>query len=147
MSLHYGEGANRPWLQELPDVLTTSVWGSWVEMNPRKAGEYGLRQGEIVRVVSPYGEVEAPVLYFPGNRPDLVSMPIGQGHTAYGRYANGRGANPLSILGRAIDPISGALAAGSTRVRIEKTGKFGRPVLIDQSGQAVKKALHGRKEI
>jgi hypothetical protein len=30
--------------------------------------------------------------------PGVVSMAIGEGHTHYGRYASGRGANPLSIL-------------------------------------------------
>lgn len=132
IGLRHGEGANRPWLQELPDPLTTAVWGSWVEINPRTAQQHGLRQGEVVRVISPYGSLEAPVLYFPGNRPDLISMPLGQGHTAYGRYAAGRGVNPLSIVGPALDPRSGCIARSSTRVRLEPTGKLGKLALLDE---------------
>ena len=140
MALGDGRGANRPWLQELPDTLTTVAWGSWVEINPQTAQSLGLRQGELVRVVSPFGAVEAPVVFFPGIRPDLIAMPIGQGHTSFGRYARGRGANPLSILGPAVDEASGCLAAGATRVRVERTGKTGTLVMLDQSGRAMPKA-------
>lgn len=145
MNLGYGEGANRPWLQELPDAATTAVWGSWVEINPKTAERLGIRAGELVRVVSPFGALEAPAVLYPGNRPDLISIPIGQGHTAYGRYAKGRGVNPLSILAPAIDEPSGALAAAGTRVRIERTGKQGKLVLIDQTSQGTKRNPKGNK--
>ncbi|MGH7229953.1 MAG: molybdopterin-dependent oxidoreductase [Nitrospiraceae bacterium] len=136
VALYDGRGANRPWLQELPDPLSTAVWGSWVDMNPVTAKAHGLQQGDLVRVISPYGTVEAPVVVSPGMRPDLISMPIGQGHRAYGRYAADRGVNPLTLLGPAMDTRSGCLATGSTRVRIEPTGKQGRLVLLDQTGKS-----------
>ncbi len=120
LGLHRGQGANRPWLQELPDPLTTVVWGSWVEINPATARRMDVREGDVVRVTSPYGSIEAPVVFFPGMRPDLIAMPLGQGHQAYGRYAKGRGTNPLALLSRAIDPNSGRLASGATRVRVER---------------------------
>ncbi len=50
-------------------------------------------------------------------------MPIGQGHTQYGRYAKDRGANPLQILDPQIDDKSSALAWSSTRIKLTKTGK------------------------
>ena len=49
-------------------------------------------------------------------------MPIGQGHSHYGRYASGRGANPLSIIERAFEQTTGALITGGTRVRLERIG-------------------------
>jgi anaerobic selenocysteine-containing dehydrogenase len=143
MALHHGEGANRPWLQELPDPMTTVVWGSWVEIHPKTAREYGLAERDLVRVISPYGEVEAPVIFFPGNPPDLISMPLGQGHTAYGRYAKGRGVNPLTLLAPLFDAPSGALATGATRVRIEQVGRKGRPVLVDQTGEGTRRSAEG----
>ncbi|MDC4225437.1 MAG: hypothetical protein MPW15_14660 [Candidatus Manganitrophus sp.] len=76
--------------------------------------------------------------------PDLISMPLGQGHgTFYGRYARERGVNPLTLLAPLIDPPSGALATGATRVRIERTGKRGRPVLVDQTAQGTKRHPEG----
>ncbi|OQW37286.1 MAG: hypothetical protein A4E19_14080 [Nitrospira sp. SG-bin1] len=132
MAVGHGEGANRPWLQELPDTLTTVVWGSWVEVNPATAKELGIGQGDLVRVISPVGSLTAPVVLFPGIRPDVVAMPLGQGHSSYGRYAKHRGVNPVGLLAPALDTVTGTLAAGATRVRIESTGKKGRLVTLEQ---------------
>jgi molybdopterin-containing oxidoreductase family iron-sulfur binding subunit len=49
-------------------------------------------------------------------------MPLGRGHAAYGRYARGRGVNPLALLPPVQDPLSGALAYLSTRARIARAG-------------------------
>ena len=144
-NLNYGQGANRPWLQELPDTATTAVWGSWVEINPKTAQRMGIHTGDEIRVISPFGQIEAPAVIYPGVRPDLISVPIGQGHTAYGRYAKGRGVNPLSILAPLIEARSGALATGGTRVRIEKTGKQGNLVLVDQTAEGKKRAPEGER--
>lgn len=130
-----GEGANLPWLQQLPDPLTTAVWGTWIEMNPRTARKYGVHEGEMVRVRSPYGEVKVPAALVPGIRPDTVAMPMGQGHIAYGRYASQRGVNPLMLLGALFDEQSGALATGATRVQLEATGEPATLVLIEQVTQ------------
>jgi menaquinone reductase, molybdopterin-binding-like subunit len=52
-----------------------------------------------------------------------VAMPIGQGHREYGRYAQGRGVNPLQILAPEVEPSTGALAWSATRVRLVPTGR------------------------
>lgn len=132
MALGHGEGANRPWLQELPDTLTTVVWGSWVEINPTKAKDLGIGHGDLVRVISPFGSLTAPAVLFPAIRPDVVAMPLGQGHSSYGRYAENRGVNPVEVLAPALDDITGTLAAGATRVRLEPTGMKGRPVTLER---------------
>ncbi len=116
-----GRGANMPWLQELPDPLTTVVWGSWVEINPATAAKFGIKDGDFVKVTSPYGDIKAPAYLYPGIRPDTIAVPIGQGHSAYGRYAEGRGANPIEILPAVWDRDSGAAALNVTRVSIKKT--------------------------
>jgi anaerobic selenocysteine-containing dehydrogenase len=131
MTMGHG-GAHLPWLQELPDTLTTAMWGSWVEMNPATAADYGIAQGDVVRIYSSVGSIEAPAVLFPGIRPDVVAMPLGQGHTSYGRYATGRGVNPLQLAVPAFDHESGAFATGATRVQIERTGRRGRLVLLQQ---------------
>ncbi|HEV8150524.1 MAG TPA: molybdopterin-dependent oxidoreductase, partial [Gemmatimonadales bacterium] len=60
-SMYYdGRGANRPWLLENPDPVTKITWGSWVELNPETARHLDVREGEIVRLVSPHGALEAP---------------------------------------------------------------------------------------
>jgi anaerobic selenocysteine-containing dehydrogenase len=103
--------------------MTTARWSTWVELNPQTAAGLGVLDDDIVRVISPYGELEAPVVVYPGLRPDVVAIPIGQGHTDYGRFAEGRGANPVVLLAPATDPETGSLAWGATRVRLEPTGR------------------------
>ena len=125
-------GAHLPWLQELPDTLTTAMWGTWVEINPATAARYGIAQGDVVRIQSSLGSIEAPAVLFPGIRPDVLAMPVGQGHTSYGRYATGRGVDPLQLAVPAFDDQSGAFATGATRVQIERTGRRGRLVLLQQ---------------
>ncbi len=119
--LHDGRGANLPWLQELPETMTTARWQTWVEINPQTAQHLGVHNNDVVKVISPHGEIELPVVVFPGIRPDVVAVPIGRGHSDYGRYAAGRGQNPVQLLGVVTDPDSGALAWGATRVRVQQT--------------------------
>lgn len=117
-----GRGANRGWLQELGDPMTQVAWGIWVEVNPRTAAALGLKRGDRVRVESPHGSIELPVLPCPGTRPDVVAIPSGQGHEAMGRFAQGRGADPQALLGPAIAPETGTHAWVSVRVRLVATG-------------------------
>ena len=122
-SLLDGRGANLPWLQELPDPLTSVVYGSWAELNPATAEDLGIREGDVLEVETPAGSVSVPALIFPALRPGVVAMPIGQGHTAYGRYARNRGANPMDLVSMQIDDRSGDLAWAATRARVRNTGE------------------------
>jgi hypothetical protein len=115
-------GANIPWLQELADPTTTVMWNTWVEINPHTAEELGIEDDDIVRIVSEAGTVEASVYKYPAIRPDTIAMPFGQGHTAYGIYAQGRGSNPTDILGAHFNE-AGDLAFMGMKVRLEKTGQ------------------------
>ena len=123
-SLQFGDGsgAHLPWLQEMPDPLTSAMWSSWVEINPQTAERLKLAQGDMVDVTSSQGTVRAPVMIFPGIAPDIVAMPVGQGHEAFTRYATGRGVNPISILAPATESETGALAWAATRVKIARAG-------------------------
>ncbi|SVB22390.1 uncharacterized protein METZ01_LOCUS175244, partial [marine metagenome] len=76
-----GRGANLPWLQELPDQLTSVVYGSWVELNPTTAGELGIRDSDLIEIESPAGIIRAPAFLFPAIEPGVVAMPFGQGHS------------------------------------------------------------------
>ena len=115
-------GANKPWLQELPDPTTTVMWNTWVEMNPETAHELHIENDDILEIVSEAGSVEAPVYLYPAIRPDVIAMPFGQGHTAYGQFAAGRGVNPADVLGVHLNE-AGDLAFAGMKVEVKKTGK------------------------
>ena len=113
LQFHEGSGANLPWMQELPDPASSSIWGLPVEIDPKTAASLGVESGDVVRVESPHGSLQAPAYVHPGAVPQVVSLGVGDGHTHYGRYASGRGANPLSILGPGL---------GATRVKLARAG-------------------------
>jgi menaquinone reductase, molybdopterin-binding-like subunit len=123
-SQSFGDGslANLPWLQELPDVLTSAMWSSWVEIHPKTAERLGIRAGDLVAISSEQGSVHAGAVLSPGIAPDVVAMPVGQGHENFGRFATGRGTNPLSILGMQSVSGVGNLAWAATRVKLARAG-------------------------
>jgi anaerobic selenocysteine-containing dehydrogenase len=124
VSLQFGDGssAHLPWLQELPDPLTSAMWSSWVEVNPQTAERLQLAQGDLVDVSSSQGTVRVPVMIFPGIAPDMIAMPVGQGHETFTRYASGRGVNPIAILAPLTESATGALAWAATRVKVARAG-------------------------
>jgi len=117
-----GSGANKPWLQETPDPMTTVMWNTWVEIHPDTAAKLGVSDDDVVKITSPFGELEASVYRYPAIRPDTVAIPFGQGHTAYGRYAQNRGVNPARLFGLRTNS-AGDLAYTTIKVKIEKTGR------------------------
>jgi anaerobic selenocysteine-containing dehydrogenase len=126
-----GHGANRPWLQEMPDPMTTLTWNSWVEINPETAQHMGMKDDDVVRITTAYGSVEASVYLYPAIRPDTIAIPFGQGHTALGRWAEGRGINPADLLPSTANE-AGDLAFNGVTAIIETTGKR-RPLARGES--------------
>jgi len=123
-SSQFGDGsaANLPWLQEMPDPLTSAMWSSWVEINPQTAARAGIVQGDLVEITSQHGSVRAPAMIFPGIAPDVVAMPVGNGHETFTRYASHRGVNPIAILSPLTVEPTGSLAWAATRVKIARSG-------------------------
>jgi anaerobic selenocysteine-containing dehydrogenase len=123
-SQQFGDGslAHLPWLQEMPDVLTSAMWSSWVEMNPKTGERLGIGHGDLVEIASSQGSVRAAAVLSPGIAPDMVAMPVGQGHENFTRFASGRGANPLSILAPLTETETGSLAWAATRVKVTRAG-------------------------
>lgn len=121
-----GRNANLPWLQEAPDQVSKVFWDSWAELHPKTADKLGVKEGDFIRVESAQGAVEVQVYIFKGVHPDVVAIPMGQGHEGYGRYAKGVGVNVLKMLSPAADEKSGEIATHATRVRITKTGKHAK---------------------
>ncbi|HEV2983187.1 MAG TPA: molybdopterin-dependent oxidoreductase, partial [Vicinamibacterales bacterium] len=118
-----GSAAHLPWLQEMPDPLTSAMWSSWVEINPQTAERLGVAQGDLIDVTSTQGTVRVPAMISPGIAPDIVAMPMGQGHESFTRFASRRGANPISILAPIAESETGALAWAATRVKIARAGE------------------------
>jgi anaerobic selenocysteine-containing dehydrogenase len=143
LQYHDGRASNLPWMQELPDPASSAMWDLPVEIDPRNAAKLNIVNGDRVRVTSPKGSLEGFAYVHPAAVPGVISMAIGQGHSHYGRYASGRGANPLSILAPVWEEATGTPATGATRVRLERMAE-GKGELIQFSPQDREQGPWGR---
>jgi molybdopterin-containing oxidoreductase family iron-sulfur binding subunit len=135
-----GRGANRPWLSEVPDTMTQVAWQTPVLAHPETARRRGLAQGDLVRLQAEAGLLEAPLYETEGVRRGVLVMTIGQGHTVYGRYAQGMGLSPLLLLPAGLEPGSGAPFFA---VSLKGLGKTGRTLKFARTDGS--RGQHGRK--
>jgi predicted molibdopterin-dependent oxidoreductase YjgC len=87
--------------------------GATIDVAPEDAERLGLGEGEVVRVASRRGSIEAPVRLDPGLRPGLTFMAV--------HYPDEIDVNELTI--EAWDPKSGTSEFKATAVRIEKLAR------------------------
>jgi anaerobic selenocysteine-containing dehydrogenase len=107
------------------------MWSSWVEINPATAQKLGIAQGDIVEVASTQGSLQTAAVISPGIAPNVIAMPVGQGHTTFTRYASGRGENPVELLAPMTDAATGAFAWAATRVKLTRVAEGdGRLILF-----------------
>ena len=134
-----GSGANKPWLQELPDPVTKICWQTWIEINQQTARRLGIDSGDVLHIKTEHGELKAPAYVYMGIQENTVAVAFGQGHSAYGRYAMGVGLNPGDVLPVGFDAASGAFAWTATKVELTKGDEF--TPLVTTEGSA---RQHGR---
>ena len=118
-----GRGANKSWLCEVPDPLTKVAWQTPVIVHPQVLQNMGLVQGDIIKIESKWGGLEAPIYETENIHPQMLVMGIGQGHDDYGRYAGGMGINPLRLLSPEAEKVSGGPMYGVRSISIQKTGR------------------------
>ena len=146
-SLHFfdGRGANRPWLQEIPEPLLKTTWGTGVEMTPDTARALGAEEGQLVAVESDHGQVDASVILNPHLAERVVAIAIGQGHTNFGRYTTNRGVNPIALLDAEPEAASGGVRWVGTGVTLTSR-ELTRPIPrlqrnFDQEGRELAQSV------
>ena len=127
-SIMDGKLADLPWMQATPDPISTAVWDTWVEINLNKATEMDIKEGDILKITAVDSKlsIEGVAYPNPATPPNVVGIPIGQGRSEGTRYSKNRGSNVLSIISTMKDAKTGALAWGSTKIDLEKTGRWRR---------------------
>jgi anaerobic selenocysteine-containing dehydrogenase/Fe-S-cluster-containing dehydrogenase component len=134
-----GRGANKPWLQELPDPVTKICWQTVVEMHGETASALGVQDGDLVTVTTDAGTLTAPALIYLGIRPDTIAVMVGRGQgEAAGRYAVA-GENAYALGAVAEDSRTGAAVYGATKASVAKARGNNRLVTTEGSGRQ-----HGR---
>ncbi|MBI4349940.1 MAG: molybdopterin-dependent oxidoreductase [Elusimicrobia bacterium] len=109
LAFSFGEGAHLPYLQSVAGPGMQDAWETWAELHPETAGARGIADGDAVWIASQRGKIKARARLSASAMPAVVSLPVGLGHTAYGRWAARAGSNPLE------------LGSGESRVKIWKS--------------------------
>jgi anaerobic selenocysteine-containing dehydrogenase len=112
-----GRSARLPYLQDLADPVTGVRWGSVVEIAESDARELGIKSGDTVELTVSDRRLSAPAHVSQGVVPGVVALAAGQGHTANGRHADGRGVNAYSLLEAAADEDGFLMSAGGLELR------------------------------
>ncbi|MDO8683395.1 MAG: 4Fe-4S dicluster domain-containing protein [Armatimonadota bacterium] len=107
-----GRGANRRWLQEMPEPIVKGAWDSWAEINPITAKKLGIETNDVIEVSHNGASIRVSAFVWEGIAPDTIGIPMGQGHTHYGRYAEGIGVNVLPLL-----------SVDNPNIKVRKTGE------------------------
>ena len=141
-----GRGANKSWLQEIPEPTNQIVWDTWAEVHPETAAQLGLSEHykstylyagiDVVAINTPSGPIELSVHITPLVKPGVIAVPIGQGHTAYGRYASNVGLNLWAHL------AEGSRAIPVSVTKTEKQYKLVTPLgKSDMMGRSIVQAV------
>ena len=150
-SLLDGRNAHLPWMQAVPDPITTITWQTWVEINHRRAAELNLREGDVVRIESADGYITALVYPNPALPPNVVAVPLGQGRYSGSQYVSGsdprESSNVMDLLSPGHTAETGALAWAANRVRIVPTGESLKVSKFEGSFPAREIAITGGEEI
>ena len=136
-----GQHANNLWALELPDPITKIVWDNAAWISPATAKALGVENGQMVRLSKEDAKIEVPVWIVPGQADYSVTLTLGWGRTAAGRYGNGKGfdVNPLRTTD-GMDFVDGvkveALGKNYNIVQTQTHHRMeGRPIAIDATLQ------------
>lgn len=91
-----------------------------IEINPATASQLGLQDGQTADLTTPRGTARVRVHLFEGIMPGVVALPTGLGHTAYGSFLAGKGANVNALIGSIEDAATGYDAVWGIRAKLDK---------------------------
>jgi MoCo/4Fe-4S cofactor protein with predicted Tat translocation signal len=121
-----GNQSNNPWLQELPDPISTVTWDNYITMSPLDVKELGLREmlrqdidGSIVDLTVNGETFKMPVYPQPGQAPGSIGLGLGYGRVLESfKVAHGIGVNAFPFMAMMNDTIQPIV----TNVSVAKTG-------------------------
>ena len=146
-----GRHSNNLWALECPDPITKLVWDNAALMSRTTRDALGLRNGDVVALSIDERSIELPVWAVPGHADYSITLSLGWGRTAAGRYGTYQTHPGLGVErdwdagGFDVGPLRTASAQGQTSgVSVRATGRAydlvqtqthgymeGRPVAID----------------
>jgi molybdopterin-containing oxidoreductase family iron-sulfur binding subunit len=116
-SMGDGNRANNPWLQELPDPVTTATWDNYLNLSPKAAEKMGIVQDDVVTITSSGTTIDLPVNIQAGLHENVVAAAIGYGRESVGHVGDGVGRDVKVFVN------GSTLAFAGIPVVVAKTGR------------------------
>jgi molybdopterin-containing oxidoreductase family iron-sulfur binding subunit len=146
-TVHDGQFAHNPWLQELPKPLTKLTWDNTIQIGPALASRLGLENERLAQLSVGGQAVTGPVWVVPGIADETVLVHLGYGRRAGGQVGEGAGfdAYPLRSLsspwrrrGAHLAVLDGSHELASTQMHTTMAGHdFVR--FVERAGEALPK--------
>jgi len=115
-----GRYSDNPWLMEMPDPITRTVWDNYILVSPADAEENNWKDEDVLRLNAGEYTVELPVIVQPGQARGSVSVALG-----YGREFTGK--EPVNNIGANAYPMvameQGHMIYERAEITLETTGK------------------------
>jgi anaerobic selenocysteine-containing dehydrogenase len=106
-------------IKTVPDTVLKNN-DALIEVNPVTASQLNLKDGQAAHLATPRGTARVRVHLFEGIMPGVVALPTGLGHTAYGKFLAGKGANVNALIGSIEDSATGYEAVWGIRAKLDK---------------------------
>jgi molybdopterin-containing oxidoreductase family iron-sulfur binding subunit len=146
-SVHDGQFAHNPWLQELPKPFTKLTWDNAIHLGPSLAARLGLANEQLAELSVGEAKVTGPVWIVPGIADETVLVHLGYGRRAGGEVGKDVGfdayplrslAKPWRRTGAHLAALGGRHALASTQTHTTMAGHdFVR--FVDRAGDGLPK--------
>ena len=120
IALGDGRHANNPWLQEMPDPISSVTWDNYLNVGPVTAAKLGVKNDDVAEVTSGDLSIRIPVRVQPGMHPSAVSIAVGYGRRAAGKVGSGCGVDVYPF----VRALSTGLVFSGQPVNIRRTEEF-----------------------
>jgi len=120
VSMYDGRSANNPWLQEMPDPITTVTWDNYLNVGPTLAKKLGVKNDDVVEITSGDVTAQLPIHVQPGLHPGIATAAVGYGRRAVGKVGNLAGVDVYPF----VQVEGNHLVFAGQPLSIKKTSKF-----------------------
>lgn len=79
VAIRDGKHANNPWLQEMPDPISRTVWDGYATVSVAFAKEKGLKDNDIIEIKVGDKTLKLPAIHQPGQAKDTIGIALGYG--------------------------------------------------------------------
>ena len=119
LSFSFGTDTVVPYVNEILGFRVNTIFDSWCELSPELAKYLGIKENDIVEIEGFGNRFKMKVKIIEGMSEDIIAIPLGFGHDAFGKYAQGTGKNPLKLMPLEFNKKTGTLILEGYKVKLK----------------------------